>query len=104
MLCSHDKYQKDISTVNIASYIVFVSIKVNVYCEANYKKYSLLETTYLKALLYMDKTEARGLERGLFYDCCGAIKNFLRSNPSATYEKEISPSTKTQIKVIEFVS
>ena len=104
MLCSHDKYQKDISTVNIASYIVFVSIKVNVYCEANYKKYSLLETTYLEALLYMDKTEARGLERGLFYDCCGAIKNFLRLNPSATYEKEISPSTKTQIKVIEFVS
>ena len=34
-----------------------------------------------------------GLERGLFYDCCGATKNFPRSNPSATYEKEISLST-----------
>ena len=38
VLCSHDKYQKDISTVNTASYTVFVSRKINVYCEAKLQK------------------------------------------------------------------
>ena len=37
-----------------------------------------------------------GLERGLFYDCCGLTKNFPRSNLFTNYEKEISLSTKTQ--------
>ena len=37
-----------------------------------------------------------GLERSVFYDCCGATKNFPSSNPFATNEKEILPSTKAK--------
>ena len=45
--------------------------------------------------------------RTYVFDCCGATKTSPGSNPLATYEKEISPSTKntvTELWVIEFVS
>ena len=45
--------------------------------------------------------------RAYVYDCCGATKTSPRSNSLATYEKEISPSTKntvTELWVVEFVS
>ena len=45
--------------------------------------------------------------RAYVYDCCDATKTSPGSNPLATYEKEISLSTKntvTELWVIEFVS
>ena len=41
-------------------------------------------------------TAERSKAWSILYDCCDATKNFPHSNPFATYEKEILPSTKTQ--------